>query len=205
MLELGQGFYNTYEQSKYEAELLVHRYKGKGLPVSIFRPSMVMGDSLTGKTTNFRLFYEPLHFFAAGIFDIFPSDHDSLINLININTVSKLLYNLGDQEIDTYHLTSLNDIVPRDLCQMASSFFKFKLPLFESRDKFNEGQWSPVQKKLAVVFIPYFNYKTKFLTRKLERVLLKTESKYTMPVISSKSLNPIFNYCNKAGFIRVRR
>jgi len=47
-LEAGQGFHNAYEQSKYQAELLVRR-ASPALPITVLRPSLVIGDSRTGQ------------------------------------------------------------------------------------------------------------------------------------------------------------
>ena len=43
--DLGQEFNNTYELSKYEAELAVERFREKGLSVNIFRPSIIIGNT----------------------------------------------------------------------------------------------------------------------------------------------------------------
>jgi len=47
-LEMGQRFYNPYERSKYEAESLVRRAMPE-LPATVYRPSIVVGDSRTGE------------------------------------------------------------------------------------------------------------------------------------------------------------
>jgi thioester reductase-like protein len=47
-LEMGQRFYNPYERSKYEAERLVRRAMAD-LPATVYRPSIVVGDSRTGE------------------------------------------------------------------------------------------------------------------------------------------------------------
>ena len=52
-LELGQPFANHYEHTKHEAERLVVKAREAGLPVTIYRPSVVVGDSRTGATTKF--------------------------------------------------------------------------------------------------------------------------------------------------------
>ncbi len=51
-LEAGQGFHNGYEESKYDAERLVQRARG-ALPVTVLRPSLVIGDSRTGVIDRF--------------------------------------------------------------------------------------------------------------------------------------------------------
>ncbi len=50
-------FHNTYESSKAEAEELVLARMAEGLPATIHRPSMVVGDSRSGKIVSFQVFY----------------------------------------------------------------------------------------------------------------------------------------------------
>jgi nucleoside-diphosphate-sugar epimerase len=52
----GQAFHNTYESSKAEAERLVLAAIDGGLPATIHRPSMVVGDSRTGKAIRPQVF-----------------------------------------------------------------------------------------------------------------------------------------------------
>ncbi|HYU27197.1 MAG TPA: SDR family oxidoreductase [Thermoanaerobaculia bacterium] len=50
-LEVGQSFNNFYESTKYLAEIEVR--KRRALPVTIYRPSVVVGDSRSGATQKF--------------------------------------------------------------------------------------------------------------------------------------------------------
>jgi thioester reductase-like protein len=52
-LEKGQSFNNYYEESKHIAEIEVRRRMKDGLPATIYRPSIVVGDSTTGATQKF--------------------------------------------------------------------------------------------------------------------------------------------------------
>jgi len=47
-LEAGQKFHNAYERTKYEAERLV-RAAMRQLPITVVRPSIIVGDSRTGE------------------------------------------------------------------------------------------------------------------------------------------------------------
>ncbi len=47
-LDAGQKFHNAYERTKYEAELLV-RAAMRQLPITVMRPSVIVGDSATGE------------------------------------------------------------------------------------------------------------------------------------------------------------
>jgi thioester reductase-like protein len=52
-LELGQAFNNFYEETKYLAEVDVRARMRRGLPATIYRPSIVVGDSATGATQKY--------------------------------------------------------------------------------------------------------------------------------------------------------
>jgi thioester reductase-like protein len=49
-LDKGQAFNNFYEETKFLAEVLVRERMQKGLRATIYRPSIVVGDSQTGAT-----------------------------------------------------------------------------------------------------------------------------------------------------------
>ncbi len=52
-LEKGQEFNNYYEETKYLAEVEVQRRMREGLPTTIYRPAIVVGDSGTGATQKY--------------------------------------------------------------------------------------------------------------------------------------------------------
>jgi len=52
-LACGQAFRNAYEESKFEAELLVRRAMGQ-IPATVLRPSIVVGDTKTGEIDRFE-------------------------------------------------------------------------------------------------------------------------------------------------------
>ena len=51
-LALGQGFKNHYESTKFQAELWVRQELDR-VPITIYRPAIVVGDSSTGETQKF--------------------------------------------------------------------------------------------------------------------------------------------------------
>jgi len=53
VLAEGQPFRNHYESTKYDAEQLVRDAMAGGLPATIYRPGIVVGDSTTGETLKF--------------------------------------------------------------------------------------------------------------------------------------------------------
>ncbi|MDZ7732161.1 MAG: SDR family oxidoreductase [Acidimicrobiia bacterium] len=52
-LEVGQRFNNYYEETKFLAELEVAGAREGGVPTTVYRPSIVVGDSRTGETQKF--------------------------------------------------------------------------------------------------------------------------------------------------------
>ena len=52
-----RDFHNTYEAAKAEAEDYLRGEIDAGLPVTVHRPSMVVGDSRTGKIAHHQVFY----------------------------------------------------------------------------------------------------------------------------------------------------
>lgn len=53
VLDEGQRFRNHYESTKFEAEMLVRAAMSVGLPATIYRPGIVVGDSQTGATQKY--------------------------------------------------------------------------------------------------------------------------------------------------------
>ena len=53
-----QGFNNSYEESKFNSETMVRRFAREHLlPFTIYRPSIIVGDSETGRTQCYKGFY----------------------------------------------------------------------------------------------------------------------------------------------------
>jgi thioester reductase-like protein len=52
-LDMRQRFHNAYEETKFRAEVLVRRVMGE-LPATVYRPSIVVGDSRTGEIDRFE-------------------------------------------------------------------------------------------------------------------------------------------------------
>lgn len=55
-LNTPRNFHNTYEQSKAEAEIILKTEVDQGMPITVHRPSMIVGDSQTGRILNFQIF-----------------------------------------------------------------------------------------------------------------------------------------------------
>lgn len=54
-------FHNTYEEAKAEAERVIWA-EGQDLPITVHRPSMVVGSSVDGRVSSFQVFYHLCEF-----------------------------------------------------------------------------------------------------------------------------------------------
>jgi nucleoside-diphosphate-sugar epimerase len=105
-LAVGQRFRNAYEQSKFEAELALRR-DGAGLPLQILRPSIVVGDSRTGRTTTFNVLYGPLKAFARGAIPAIPARRGAPVDIVPVDYVADRVHELATRGPDgTFHLVA---------------------------------------------------------------------------------------------------
>jgi thioester reductase-like protein len=91
----GQGFNNTYERSKWEAERLVRRFAGL-LPVQVFRPSIVVGDERSGWTASFNVIYSPLRAYARGALPAVPARRSAPVDAVPVGYVARSILALAD-------------------------------------------------------------------------------------------------------------
>ena len=102
------GFNNTYEQTKFESELEL-RAAMKELPIAVHRPSIVVGDSRTGRTGSFKVLYWPLKVIARGWLPIVPYDPDGQLDIVPVDYVTSAILALSRDETTigrTYHLAA---------------------------------------------------------------------------------------------------
>ena len=108
------GFGSAYEQTKFEGERLV-RDAGTRLPVTIVRPSMIVGDSRTGDIKTFNTFYTPLRSYLFGGARLVPARRGLRVNIVPVDYVADAIVRLTfdpTAEGRTVHLTTPADRLP---------------------------------------------------------------------------------------------
>ena len=88
------GFHNSYEQSKSESEALVLGATGE-LPVTVYRPSIIVGDSRTGRTQHFRVMYDPFKWVIYGKTSLLPCRPQVRIDVVPVDWVCDSVVALG--------------------------------------------------------------------------------------------------------------
>lgn len=153
-LEEGQAFFNTYEQSKAESERLV-RDHFEEFPCTVFRPSIVVGDSRTGWTSLFNAIYLPLRVLYRGLLPALPARPQALLDIVPVDWAAEAMTRIMAMPRSmgsVCHLTAGPDRATKlgDFIRIAAAWFDQRAPLNEPRrvEFVSPAAWEPRLGKL---------------------------------------------------------
>ena len=168
-LEVGQEFRNPYEQSKFEAEQVARAHEG--LPITILRPSIVVGDRRSGWTAAFNVLYWPLRAFARGHDPAVPAVPSASVDVVSVDYVADAIYALSTAPGgigETYpHTAGADASTVAELTELASRYFDRPPPRVLAPDDFaavaeqSSGRQRSALEQSSVLF-PYFAVRTVF-------------------------------------------
>ncbi|MDY0091771.1 MAG: AMP-binding protein [Candidatus Vecturithrix sp.] len=185
------GFSNVYELSKYQSELLVQQAKQE-LPVSVFRPGMIVGDSRTGAIKTFNTLYFPFRLYLTGRLRVVPTKSELPMNLVPVDYVAEAVVRLTlnpNAEGLNFHLIAPQESLPTagDLMefirQWAQQYLNLRLarPLFlpiplpsaHLRRRLQQVVQRKKQGLLSTLISlwPYFNEHRRFQRDNVDRLL----------------------------------
>lgn len=123
-LDLGQEHHNTYERTKMECELLM-REAWHDLPVAVHRPSIVLCDSATGRTSPHSAIYRMLRAYRQGLAGALPGYPSTLLDIVPSDYVAGALHTMSKSRASLgrcFHLTAgvQNLTSLGDICELAS-------------------------------------------------------------------------------------
>lgn len=182
-LEMGQGFRNAYERTKYEAEVAVRDRQEEGLPVTIYRPSVVVGDSRTGHAPKMDGPYPVIRWIlrqpGAAVVPVPADPEANRVNLVPCDFVADALAWLSREEETvgkTYHLC---DPEPPTVAEVMSEVGKAAgrrvfTPRVGSRLLKGTLRRMPGARRLTGIspaLVDYFHHPTDFGTRNAGRDL----------------------------------
>lgn len=193
-------FANEYERTKYRAENQVRTALERGLPVVIFRPSVTVGDTKTGRIASFNLFYQVVRILGSGMLSHWPDLRERKVNIVPVDYVARAIrrglevaWALGL----TFHLVSRNGCLLRDLFELVKAFPYLRIPKLVPA-----AQWSlsllshkeqALHRLLEAYLLPYLN-DLRLETRNAERLL-------ALPVIRPSFLRRLLEYAVQAGYL----
>jgi thioester reductase-like protein len=164
-LEHDAGFRNFYEETKYLAEIEAEKLKAN-LPVTIFRPSVVVGDSETGETTKYDGIYYLIHYLrkAPSLLRVINVGNKKVrLNLVPVDFVVEAIAALSHDKraigktvalADPEPMTTaeLFDVIAKDMAGRKSEFG----PPARLAEWFLNTRVSPVITGLPHHGVPYF-------------------------------------------------
>jgi len=125
-LQVGQVFGNHYESTKYESEVLVHEAASNGLPTTVYRPSIVTGDSRTGWAPKMDGAYFLIQWLLAqppvAVVPEFRGSRDSTMNIVPSDYVVRALAHLSSLHGAPMSVYGLADPSPLTVPELADLF-----------------------------------------------------------------------------------
>jgi thioester reductase-like protein len=131
-LDCGQDFHNDYERSKFAAEQLLRQ--AKSVHATIYRPSVIVGDSVTGFTSTYHGFYRFLELgdrLAEGspprgrrLALRLPFTGNEPRNLVTVDWVAQAIHHILLNPLlhgQTYHLVADRPIPSRQISEAAAA------------------------------------------------------------------------------------
>ncbi|MBE4752033.1 SDR family oxidoreductase [Corallococcus sp. ZKHCc1 1396] len=134
-LDRGQSFRNAYEETKFQAERLVQRASAT-LPITIFRPSSVVGDSRTGAIDRFEgPYYLGILLVTSPLVVPLPLPGNGVapLNVVPVDFVVEAVWRLSRDERAkgrTFHLVDPNPMSARRVYELIAEKSHKKLPRF---------------------------------------------------------------------------
>jgi thioester reductase-like protein len=205
-LAVGQGYRNTYEQSKSEAEALV-RSRLHSLPGVILRPSIIVGDSRTGVTSSFKMMYWPLKIYARGLWRTVPGYPDAVLDIVPVDFVADAIAQAAFDDAaigNTFHICAgpRASATIQQIAQRAMDYFNAPEPRYVDpgfffavvRPLLYLGLWGRKRRVLVSgrAYRDYFSMRMQFDTANAERLLSPVGIR---PPHVLDYLDRLFNYC----------
>lgn len=132
-LDEGQSFRNPYERTKFEAERLVQRARSM-LPVTVYRPGIVVGDSKTGEIDRFDGPYYMAILLVASPMAVplpLPGSAVAPLNVVPVDFVVDAMVHISQDSRAigrTFHLVDPNPLAARKVYQLIARNSGKKLP-----------------------------------------------------------------------------
>jgi thioester reductase-like protein len=193
-------FANQYERTKYLAESRVREELRRGLPVVIYRPSVTVGDTKTGRISSFNLFYQVIRILGSGMLSHWPDLRECKVNIVPVDYVARAIrkglevaWALGR----TFHLVSRNGCLLRDLFDLVKVFPYLRIPRLVPITQWGlhllTQKEQSIHRVLESYLLPYLN-DLQLETRNAERLL-------PLPVIHPSFLRRLLEYAVEAGYL----
>lgn len=216
-LDMGQGFKNTYERSKFLAEGLVHAAIDAGkLRGAVFRPAIITGAASNGRIAQFLNFYDFLRLLQGLVqmggdmgMDVlrFETSRDTTKNIVPVDWVAKAMWTAISNEGPsgkTYHLTHPNPVTHGELVDFANAYLeqngcRTRIECVDQRD----GERTEAEQMVAdalYFFKDYLQHEAYYDRTNLDIAL---NGAAPFPATDRDYLMRVFNYASRQEWLNV--
>ena len=180
-----------------------------GLPVSIFRPSIVVGHSVTGRPTSFNVSYPFFKLLASGMLSKIPVHAEACLNMVPVDFVAQAIVSISDlpQSLGkTYHLVSKKP-TPMRLFQELDVHYPHLSHLFRRVTLVDPEQFDPAslpeEEQLLYwgleAYLPYLEDHMALDTRNMDAILPAIGMEW--PETGTPFIRRLFEYVIGVGYI----
>jgi thioester reductase-like protein len=217
-VDLGQIPGNVYEKTKLEAELLVRGAKFLD-PPTIYRPSIIVGDSRTGYTTTYHGFYAPLklaHTMVSKVargatagdllvaaLGIQGDDRKNFVPVDWVSAVMCHIHSRPEYHGTTYHVTSSHPPLILEMATVMQEVVEDLSPVGDPDSGWNlDGDWfAATFREQLGIYGAYWRDDPQFdITN-----TLRAASHLPCPKLDRKMMSQLARFAIDANFGRVRR
>jgi nucleoside-diphosphate-sugar epimerase len=182
-LEVGAPFNNHYEESKHLAEAEVRRRMADGLPATVYRPSIVVGDSRTGETQKFDGPYFILQWILRQPwYAVVPMAGDPTMTRVNVVPRDFLvdavthLSGLPHSAGRTYHLADPHPLTVAEMAQTLAQaagrrLIMVPVPRTVAKETIRHVPGAHTVLRIPAEAVDYFAHPTHYLTEHTQRDL----------------------------------
>ncbi|HUF77358.1 MAG TPA: SDR family oxidoreductase, partial [Thermoanaerobaculia bacterium] len=182
----GQTFNNFYEETKFLAEVKVQEWMEKGLPVTVYRPSIVVGDSRTGATAKYDGPYYVIRWIlkqpGVAFLPMIGQPERTRVNVVPSDFVIAAIDHLAGREESLGQVYQLADPDPPTVSEMIETISRvaekrvIRVPTFRGVAKASL-EYVPFLERLMGIpaeALDYFVHPTYYLTENARRDLAGT-------------------------------
>jgi len=197
-LDVGQKFNTTYEESKYHAEKIVEQYRKRGLWIDVFRPPVIVGELVSGKTFKFQGFYQLLHICGLEIFEIFPGKN-ILMNIVPVDALCESIIKIdinSRRRNRNYHSFEPKAVPLEQILTLYSSLKKVQKPTLVTPEEFRKTVITAAQENILRFNVFSFAANVVLDSKKTNTMLKKMG--FEFPRLNEKALVRLMKFSQKA-------
>lgn len=203
-LYVGQSFANPYEETKNQAERLIHAAHGSGVPAAIVRPSIVVGAEQSGQVRDFQNIYVVLKILTEGNVSSIPGQYGALLDLVPVDYVVDVICEVATRFTDaagkTFHAVNGTPLTIRDISDVLAEYPMFRAPRFVPPQNFDVEALPPIERRyyerIMSLYDPYFRRRVMFDNANTVAFVHRQPPNSAAPFFRT-----VLDYCLRVGYL----